>query len=450
MVFVLLEPPMSTANSQLRGINTIGSRHFRFGPSDVLAFLIPSLAFLEIGVIGRLFIPEIILLGLLPLLLYARGRWLWAPLPRKLLLFGTAWLAAQIITDLVRSTPFQDWTRGWAKITFFLLNFSALYLFLMGRRSRILWFAAGIVCGQILSYFIAPNMYAAGNTWKFGVGGAVTLAIALFTQTAFATRRPLMPELMLAGSAALNILMGLRSLGAVCFVAALYLFGRRLFARLRPHARNLGMRGWAVVVVAALVSGIAIKTTYEYAASQGWLGGEALAKYESQSSGELGILIGGRKEILASGQAILDSPLIGHGSWAKNRMYIELLLERLSDLGYGADGAYGEDSEDLIPTHSYLFGAWVEAGLMGAVFWAFVALLSVRCLGVMFTFRHEPLVAFGAFIAVSLTWDILFSPFGALTRLYVPYYLVLLMFLLKRHDVSPYGAGPSRLPAVAA
>ena len=119
---------------------------------DAVVLLIPSLIFIEITVVGRLFLPEIILCCLLLFLLIDRGSMLFSAKPKRFILLGLIWLFSQIITDIVRGTPFDDFARGWSKIIFLLLNFSSLYLLIYRNNKRLLLFAIGIVIGQILDY----------------------------------------------------------------------------------------------------------------------------------------------------------------------------------------------------------------------------------------------------------------------------------------------------------
>ena len=84
----------------------------------------------------------------------------------------------------------------------------------------------------------------------------------------------------------------------------------------------------------------------------------------------------------------------------------------------------------FIPSHSYLFGAWVDAGILGAVFWAWVFVMTARILLRVHPANTEllPVVAFLAFL---LLWNIPFSPFGTDGRLTFPYSFVLLMTLIN-------------------
>ena len=121
---------------------------------------------------------------------------------------------------------------------------------------------------------------------------------------------------------------------------------------------------------------------YQYAATTGLLGEEARQKYVSESSGQFGILLGGRGDVLGAFAAIYDSPILGHGSWAKDWSYILAQQETMALLGYRDAGEIAQDEveEGVIPAHSHLLQAWVWAGIIGALFWAWVFVLTVRML----------------------------------------------------------------------
>ena len=57
-------------------------------------------------------------------------------------------------------------------------------------------------------------------------------------------------------------------------------------------------------------------------------------KYEQESAGYYGVLLGGRPELLAELPAVYDSPILGHGSWAREPLYIIEQRQALLLLGY--------------------------------------------------------------------------------------------------------------------
>ncbi len=403
---------------------------------DAVTLLIPSLIFLEIKLVGRLFLPEIITFCLFLFLLISRGRMLFAPMPKRCILLGLIWLFSQVITDIVRETPFDDFARGWSKIVFLLLNFASLYLLIYRNEKRLFLFAVGIVIGKILDYYISPNSYALSYPWKFGVGSAITLILVLCSQLPLVSRIFLGPAVFNACVGLLNIYLGFRSLGAICILTAAFLLYHRLKRRSMTQVIDFKKTAGALLLI--LVVTVITNQVYGLAAMKGWLGYDAQQKYLVQSRGKYGILVGARSEFFASSRAIMDSPVIGHGSWAKDAEYIYFLQEVLQRLDYPTRIAL---RSDLIPSHSYILGAWVEAGLMGAVFWFWVFILAVKTVVNIYKVDNYllPLILFVCF---HLLWAILFSPFGSVARLYVAYYMVLLMSIQATYSsIEIYGNG---------
>jgi len=201
---------------------------------DALVFIIPLSGFLEVHLVGRLFVPDLIMLVLFPFLVLSMGRRLAAPLPRMFIIMGLVWLLGQVATDVIRSTPFHDYSRGWAKIVFTLINFCVIYLLINNRPRRIILYAYGLVGSGILAFYFNPNIYTAGNPWKFGVGGALTLLVILGAVWAMSNKRyhRLLPIFLVGFIGLFNIYMGFRSLGGICLLTAVYLVVQ---SRLQHH-----------------------------------------------------------------------------------------------------------------------------------------------------------------------------------------------------------------------
>ena len=224
----------------------------------------------------------------------------------------------------------------------------------------------------------------------------------------------------------LNLPLGFRSLGGISLIAAGYItlcavVGRRRSAV--PQSNSRPLLGLAFVAIA----GLSVLVLYSAAASQGLLGPEAQKTYHDQA-GAFGVILGGRPEALVSTQAILDSPVIGHGSWAKDPFYADLLVERQKSLGYEVNPMYVDN--DLIPAHSYLLGAWVWAGFVGAVFWFAVAAIAAWLLATLYSL-HVELAPLLTLSAILLLWDIAFSPYGFSGRITAPFELALCLLGLR-------------------
>lgn len=390
----------------------------------LIALITPTTLWMEFNLIGRIFAPELILIGLLPFLLLVRGRMLMSPMPRMFLILAGLWLASQILTDLIRDTPFEDYSRGWSKITFFSMNFCTLYMLLFGSRQRLVLFGAGIAIGGFLTILLNPPEFAIRQPWKFGLGFATIFSVIIVSQWRPLFRIWFVPPALITFVAIYSLAVGSRSLAGITILVALYVLIQQIVGR-----RNKAPAGFSPVrTFLFFVGGVGFAAlmfnSYQFAASQGHLGEFAQDVYATQGSGSYGVLLGGRSEIFVSSQAVADSPIIGHGSWAKNPKYAQRILE-LEKFGYEVN--YIAAESQLIPTHSHIMGGWVEAGFLGMVFWLWVLMLVFRVLSNLYMVR-EPLAPMITFIGFLMLWDILFSPFGAARRVTVPFNIVLMMF----------------------
>ena len=394
---------------------------------DLLVFIIPASQLVEFDVVGRLFAPDVILLALLPVVLLSKAHFLKMRLPRTFLVLGLIWFAGQVTTDFVRSTPFEDYARGWAMIAFTLTNFSVLYVLLFQNAPRIVIYTLGSAIGNLLIYFLHPSGFAVGDPWKFGYGFEITAFLVLLA-TSPRVRSNLATPAILIFAAALNVYNGARSLGGACFLVGTYLLMRQIGRARREQGSPMTFAGALFMCALLALSAVGVLQIYQYYAGNGLLGYAAQQKYEMQSSGRYGVLVGGRGDFLVALEAALDSPIVGHGSWAKDWRYASQEDAIVKGLGYRTLG--GANSW-LIPTHSHLIGAWVDAGILGIVFWIWVLSLPLRVLMQLYA-TAEPLAPLIAFLAVILIWDVLFSPYGAERRFLMPYYVIVMMYLLDQ------------------
>jgi hypothetical protein len=394
---------------------------------DAFVFLVPALLAVNAHLGGRLYLSELLLLAALPFLIAEARFSRTTGWQTALVGAGLLWFWSQAATDLYRGTPSIDLLRGWSNIAFTVIDLVALLMLISGERRRVIIFATGIVLGEALVYRFNPSAYASGDPWKFGVAIPITLAIVLLSCHSAIFRIRFFPAVSLLTAGVLNFAFGFRSLGGVCVLAAFYL-AAQAFSRGSGSFRVTPGRLATLCTIGVSLAALLI-IAYGHAARDGFLGAPAAQKYTQESSGKFGVLLGGRPELFVSSRAIADSPLIGHGSWAKDSKYTNELLSVLYRNGYEPSGGllYGiRHSGYLIPSHSFLFQSWVEAGLLGAVFWFLVLALTVTTLIGSFKER-PPLSPVLAFLSVLLAWNIFFSPYGADQRIVAMFTVAVLL-----------------------
>ncbi len=373
---------------------------------DVLAFIIPFLEFIQLHMIGTMSGSDILLIVVF-LYLGFRGKIkLKAPRAKWIIASGLLWLVSQVVTDVVRHSAFADYARGWSNIGLTLVNFAVFFSILYQKPRRMAIYGWGLVIGSLLSFWISPSKNMQDDPWKFGF--AVPVCWAVFLIASHKNCRGHWPAILATAVGIINIVMGSRSNGGFCLAAAFYLFTSH-FLRKRA-ARGVKLKVGAIAAIAAtlVIGAIGMVWAYSYAAKAGMLGEQARDKYKLDSGGKYGILLGGRVEVFASIPAIYASPILGHGSWARDRIYVFLEKRALALMGYNVREEMDPDAfkEGYIPTHSYILGAWVNAGILGAIFWSGVFVLVARALMRVYP-SGVPMLPFAAFAGFETLWDCL-------------------------------------------
>lgn len=400
---------------------------------DVFCFLVPALQFIQFQGAGVLAISDLLLVAALPIaVLRHPERVRQKPVP-AILTLGVLWLFAQIVTDILRNSAPEDFLRGWSKIFLLLVNFTVVWVVACRTQRRFVLYGIGLALGTILGVYVNPSADAVIDPWKFGMAVPATLLVVIWA-THLTRHRYAGILAALTTLAIVHAFKNYRSLAVITFIAAIYSIFQ--MSQVSNRAQQRFGRFRLAILGFTVACGVWIFTqVYSHYVETGVFGEYAQRKLEVQKNGEGGLLLGGRGEILASGQAILDSPLLGHGSWARDPTYAAILAEKRAELGYKELYGPGAKRDDLIPSHSHIFGAWVEAGLAGGLFWLFVLAYTIRAL--VKVSGSEPLLLVLAFAGFQLVWDILFSPLGMPTRFASPFFMVAMVLLGSSHDLQP-------------
>jgi hypothetical protein len=327
------------------------------------------------------------------------------PVVTRMLVLLLLWLLSQIASDIVRQTPFEDFSRGWAKIVFFGSDMVAL-VFLIGHSElRLRRFVLGFAAGSLLSLIIEPPIYyESGAIWKFGLAFPISLIVVLISSY---SKGRLLPVLALLLLSTLNFLLDFRSLAGISFMtAALVAYGSISIASRNQTTGLLKKLAW---LSSFAVLGIALWIAYLWGVESRFslaFGGRDMSSDADRNP------LYGRLEVIIGMQAIRDSPLLGYASWAKNPDYVSMLQDLSEELGR----TIYVPSTELIPSHSFLVGAWVEAGILGALFWFYVmgANLKTLWIGLKGDADPRPLLIF---LLTWFAWAILLSPFGGSQRI---------------------------------
>lgn len=380
-----------------------------------LCAIIPISAAVRINIGGALSPGEVILVLISPFLLKEISeiwniRWV-----RIIFYFLAAIIFWQIAVDFYRQIPLLDRLRGTARIGMIAFSFLVIGALIGGDRRRIFAFIIGAALASVVAASLQEDTLerlTSAYGYKFVVGSLISiLSFVVMGYSPKRLRKLALFAPLAAGIFALT--MNSRSLAGTTLLAWFVI----LFIHSRRGPGSIFTLPRVASYLGIILAAIAIMFAYTYLAPRGVLGDEAKAKFEKQegsSEGEFSVF-SGRSELHFSWPKISESPIIGWGSWAKNRTYV---YGKLLDLGMPQKQAAGlvARKNGLIPAHSHLFGAWLENGLLGACFWMMVLFLVARILildGFQCFGRMRPLLIY---LFVTWLWHILFSPLGGARR----------------------------------
>ena len=264
---------------------------------------------------------------------------------------------------------FEVRSKGTARVIFFMLDFIALAVLLNGKTRRILIFAISVAAVQ---YWGSRTFsYDFALAWKFGISESLAIFALIISSYYYSKQRYWICGFIALALAALNLKYGFRSQLVVQLIAAvliLPIFEGAPVRRGLPARRQSKAR---VILLLALAGGAAYlaNSAIKYAARSGYFDESTNQKFQAQSQGDLGILVGGRPETLVAIQAIIDRPILGHGSFPFEPKYVQMRQDIQYEHGYSDTDEVDESLSGVIPTHSHLTMAWVESGILGGACW---------------------------------------------------------------------------------
>lgn len=396
----------------------------------ILLFLIPLLANFRFEFVGSVSVGEIILVAVSPLAISGMRDWLGSRAVKIMIGMLAFYLFTQMLSDVYRGSYSGDYWRGWAKISMSLFSFLVVGSLMRGNESRVVVFIMGFGLSAFINRgtTIDVDLMTTAERFKFGVGASI--AYLLFLLAGWVNPRLRVLFLVLPiGLAVAAFLLNARSLAGLILITVLL---GVLIPRISLYSKLL--KGRVVLyVIASILASVLLFEGYKIGARQGVLGELAQEKYlyQKERTGDFNLL-SGREEIYFTLPKIIQSPLIGWGSWHRDPDYV---IEKILERGATSDTAkyISESSMGLVPSHSHLFGGWMEAGIGGAVFWLYALFMAGRAI-LLGLFNFFPKARYMVlFVLVTFVWDVFFSPYGGERRVWLGFILFIIVYVSMLH-----------------
>ena len=331
---------------------------------------------------------------------------------KKILFLIILWFFNQIVSDLVNQISFNNSARGNAKIVITYLSF---YSFFKLSKSPNISLIKILLWICIVNLFLMFTAYNNSFMFSWKMGGGVSLSISLIIFFNFYYKN------YLTNNYLLFLIFGIGFLSLFFNTRYLFLFNT-LFIFYTIIFEKFKINRIIPIVLSSLIFYLFITNIYEMLIVYELLPNTLLEKQISQNS-ELGILLGGRGEIFSSYMAIVDAPIIGHGSWAENCKYIYSIYD--SKIQYNPNIKI-DLTRCLIKSHSVIFGSWVNSGIFGFLFWFYIIITMLKRFIKIISTSGNSITLF-LYLFISLFWDIVFSPYGGTRMVYAPLCIVIIL-----------------------
>lgn len=364
----------------------------------------------------------------------------WRCYPKRLktlILLLVCWCANAAVSDWYRGTPFMPAFK-YEFIIFNCLCLIALAAWVLRKSQRAIgWYIAGTAISMVISLYKFQNgalMASAMLRGFSGVGSGMTdyliekqvkpiwvsmfLFVGVFSLRRF-WRVPWAFCVCAFAVGAFYVLLngGSRS-GFLISMSSAILMAVYAYA---PKLYEVVFERKLIVLIVVAVAAVFFNAAYLLAAKNGFLGEMGYKKWEEKNSG-VGGMLDNRSDILINWPFLWRSPIIGAGT----EMIDHWGYVNQSDLvSHEVQGRYRDNS--TFYGHSCVVMAWTAHGIFGLLFWVYILWLAMTFLGQ----RVYVLGDSGPFVMasiISVSWHILFSPFGGRgSKMFMAVFLALAM-----------------------
>jgi len=399
------------------GMRLLKIENIKVRYSTVAVTMFAILSFMHVNFVGRFMASE--LLALVGILTFGTLKTTHqTPYLSKIILGYVILLFGLIVSDIYNESLPIDYMRGWAMVIFgtistlfltiqFVKNPYAIYIFL----------TVSIVAAIFLNIddtIIIKNIEENSNYFKTRYVPIFLPSIAILASLLWRSKQ-FFTVIFVFSCGSIFLAYDARSSGAALIISALILFIQAANFNIRP----------VKLIFSGIISGLILYGSYVYYVNQvlyhgaGGPNAQQLNLLDNPYN-PVALLLVGRVETLVVMEAIKDKPLLGFGSWGKDKTgeYWEMLnfLKSTKNL---------ENPLGVIPKHSVVLGSWMWGGIIGFIGILLIGLTMLRMFFITFrvNFFLSPIISI---YFVESIWHFLFSPIGHIRTSY-PFVIALLL-----------------------
>ena len=286
-------------------------------------------------------------------------------------------------------------------------------------------FAFSFVIVWLFNITIPNNIFHA-TPWRLGLGESLT--VVALCLPAINQRYKFISAVIFFIVVSIHLFTGSRNLSLLSFTLIFLFIFSQFFGDTKAHEFT-----WHkfTKLASGIVAGLcAVFAVFIFLVGSNVLPEDVERRLTRQFDSKYGVIISARPDVSASILGIAKRPFTGYGSGVVDDDVYQNYAKFIS-------GDNPRHFRRLInekplweasPSHSHVFGAWLDAGFIAAISWIFILIFCARYV-VILSYLQHPMVPLGLFYLLSMIWDILFSP--GPNRVEMSIGLTFLFFIMK-------------------
>jgi len=331
------------------------------------------------------------------------------------------YLLVQIFSDIYNEVLFKDFSRGWSVIIFCLISTVILVKLFATSRSNIIFFLCTVIVLNIFNSSTSFVFDGNPNLFKTKIIGFLNPTILLFSIYFTKNNLKFVTIVLFLFYAIFSFYFDGRSNGIIFLVATLIL--------LMTYFKLRGFKLLFFTLCSFIFSYFTFTIYIKSIESGIIIGSNSVQQFNklNNSFSPYELLKLGRGEVFIAFDAALEKPLLGYGSWAKDKGgFFNLALAELN-------GHESTEEYDFIPSHSLLFGGFLYSGIFGffSLLFLLIHFFKIYFSRMNYFSQNDFLFPLYTYLISDMIWSMLFSPFGLL-RTTFPFFAAVIIVCLSR------------------
>ena len=270
-----------------------------------------------------------------------------------------------------------------------------------------------------------PNNIFHETPWRLGLGESLT--VVALCLPAINQRYKFISAVIFFIVVSIHLFTGSRNLSLLSFSLIFLFIFSQFFGDTKAHEFT-----WHkfTKLASGIVAGLcALFAIFIFLVGSNVLPEDVERRLTRQFDTKYGVIISARPDVSASILGIAKRPFTGYGSGVVDDDVYENYVNFASNNQKQFQRLINEKYLwEASPSHSHIFGAWLDAGFIAAISWIFILIFCTRYV-VILSYLQHPIVPLGLFYLLSMIWDILFSP--GPNRVEMSIGLTFLFFIMK-------------------